>query len=160
MPGTRIAFFFATNLVLCSAFLNPHLTTGCGKKSLGLRAVTCSVSQNHDSRPEITRKNFGTILLGAMVQAQLLLQAKTSVAAVNSPLQDWKQDASNGFANYTALADGVKYKDIQVGVGSSPKAGDYVRFQLSAYLLDGTLVSSYSGVELSQVQVTKYFESS
>ncbi len=95
-----------------------------------------------------------------MVQAQLLLQAKTSVAAVNSPLQDWKQDASNGFANYTALADGVKYKDIQVGVGSSPKAGDYVRFQLSAYLLDGTLVSSYSGVELSQVQVTKHFESS
>ena len=148
-----LAFSIAANFVLCSAFQTTKLVTQGGVHShlLGIRAASCKSQELQTAAPVISRRGLGTILIGAAVYARSLSKPKAAIAAATNPLQDWKQDAGNGFANYTSLADGVKYKDIEAGIGSSPKTGDYVRFQLSAYLLDGTLVSSYAGVELSQV---------
>jgi hypothetical protein len=116
----------------------------------GVRTIS-SVADAQERRTamHLTRRNVGALAFGALSQAIVL--SRKNAFAEDSALQDWKQDAINGFSNYTAGDEGIMYKDIEIGLGTPPKKGDFVRFQLSAYLLDGTLASSFAGVELSQV---------
>ena len=127
----------------------------CGKRSsslCGLRSIECKIENQMQS--QFSRRNLGILLFGAFVQEELLKTKDASAATTKSDLKIWESDARSGFSDYSLGELGVKFKDIDAGLGTSPKAGDYVRFQLSAYLVDGTLVSSYAGVELSQAIFT------
>ncbi len=142
-------------IVPAISFQSP-LVTSCGPRSASLRGIQSlkCISEGQAQVP-LPRRALGFLALAAVSQA-LLPQSKALAAGADSSLQDWKADANNGFSNYTSGELGVKFKDIAIGLGSPPKAGDYVRFQLSAYLLDGTLISSYAGVEQSQVMNSQF----
>ena len=158
MRESSAVLIIVVSLVPCLAFHNGiPLPQTLGKRnfaSLCWVRVVSNVADSHGVPPmmHLTRRNIGALIIGAMSQA--FVQSGNIANAAESDLQYWKQDAINGFANYTVGDRGIKYKDIELGLGTPPKKGDFVRFQLSAYLLDGTLASSFAGVELAQAIAT------
>jgi hypothetical protein len=151
---TSFVVLFVVCVVPCLAFHHgipsSHILGKRNTASLcGVRTFSAANSQErHVLSMHLTRRNIGAMVVGAL--SQVLVPSGNKAYAEDSALLDWKLDAANGFSNYTAGDLGIKYKDIEIGLGIPPKKGDFVRFQLSAYLLDGTLASSYAGVELAQ----------
>ena len=135
---------FHDSILLTQIFRKRSTASFCEARAVS----TAADAQERQPSMHLTRRNIGALVIGAFSQA--LVRPGDNAFAAESGLQYWKQDALNGFSNYTAGELGVKYKDIEVGLGTPPKKGDFVRFQLSAYLLDGTLASSFAGVELAQ----------
>jgi hypothetical protein len=152
LSNAVIFFGLLASMTPCLAFQNGMpLTQISGERNgasfCGVRALS-SAADVQGRQPILTRRNIGALLIGAFSQA--LFQPGNNVFAAESGLQYWEQDAINGFSNYTVGDRGIKFKDVELGLGTPPKTGDFVRFQLSAYLLDGTLASSFAGVELAQ----------